>query len=45
MQPWGRCFLLMIQKKDAIKSKMSVEEGLKTKISGWILAPQNNPLK
>ena len=38
-------FFLMIPKKDAIKSKMSVEEGLKTIISGGILAPQNNPLK
>jgi len=38
-------FFLMIPKKDAIKSEMSVEEGLKTIISGGLLAPKQNPLK
>ena len=38
-------FFLMIPQKDAINSKMSVEEGLKTIISGGLLAPKENPLK
>ena len=38
-------FFLMIPKKDAIKSNMSVEDGLKTIISGGLLAPKLNPLK
>ena len=35
----------MIPKKDAIESNMSVEDGLKTIISGGLLAPKLNPLK
>ena len=38
-------FFLMIPKEDAIKSNMSVEDGLKTIISGGLLAPKLNPLK
>ena len=38
-------FFLMIPKDDAIKSNMSVEDGLKTIISGGLLAPKLNPLK
>ena len=38
-------FFLMIPKKDAIKSNMSVEDGVKTIISGGLLAPKFNPLK
>ena len=38
-------FFLMIPKEDVIKSNMSVEDGLKTIISGGLLAPKLNPLK
>ncbi len=38
-------FFLMIPKEDTIKSNMSVEDGLKTIISGGLLAPKLNPLK
>ena len=38
-------FFLMIPKEDAIKSNMSVEEGLKTIISGGLIAPKLNPLE
>ena len=38
-------FFLMIPKKDVIESNMSVEDGLKTIISGGLLAPKLNPLK
>jgi len=38
-------FFLMIPKEDAIESNMSVEDGLKTIISGGLLAPKLNPLK
>ena len=38
-------FFLMIPKEDAIRSNMSVEDGLKTIISGGLLAPKLNPLK
>ena len=37
-------FFLMIPQSDTIKTGMSVEEGLKTIISGGILAPKINPL-
>jgi Uncharacterized conserved protein len=37
-------FFLMIPQSDAIKSGMSVENGLKTIISGGLLAPKENPL-
>ena len=37
-------FFLMIPQSDAIKSGMSVENGLKTIISGGLLAPKKNPL-
>jgi len=37
-------FFLMIPQSDTIKSGMSVENGLKTIISGGLLAPKNNPL-
>ena len=37
-------FFLMIPQSDAIPTGMSVEEGLKTIISGGLLAPQDNPL-
>ena len=38
-------FFLMIPKEDTIKSNMSVEDGLRTIISGGLLAPKLNPLK
>ena len=38
-------FFLMIPQSDTIKTGMSVEEGLKTIISGGLLAPKDNPLK
>ena len=37
-------FFLLIPKSDAIPTGMSVETGLKTIISGGILAPKKNPL-
>lgn len=37
-------FFLMIPQADAIPTGMSVEEGLKTIISGGLLAPEKNPL-
>ena len=37
-------FFLIIPKKDTLPSGMSVEDGLKTIISGGILAPKINPL-
>ena len=37
-------FFLMIPQSDTIKSGMSVENGLKTIISGGLLAPKKNPL-
>ena len=37
-------FFLMIPQSDTIKSGMSVENGLKTIISGGLLAPKENPL-
>ena len=37
-------FFLMIPQKDTIPTGMSVEEGLKTIISGGLLAPEENPL-
>jgi uncharacterized membrane protein len=37
-------FFLMIPQKDTISTGMSVEKGLKTIISGGLLAPKENPL-
>ena len=37
-------FFLMIPQSDAIPTGMTVEEGLKTIISGGLLAPNENPL-
>ena len=37
-------FFLMIPQADARPTGMSVEEGLKTIISGGLLAPEENPL-
>tara|TARA_Y100001980_G_C14553316_1_gene338485 strand:- start:2498 stop:3091 length:594 start_codon:yes stop_codon:yes gene_type:complete len=37
-------FFLLIPKADSIKTGMSVEDGLKTIISGGLLAPDRNPL-
>lgn len=37
-------FFLMIPQKDTISTEMSVEKGLKTIISGGLLAPKKNPL-
>ena len=37
-------FFLMIPRADTIPTGMSVEEGLKTIISGGMLAPEENPL-
>lgn len=37
-------FFLMIPKSDTISTGMTVEEGLKTIISGGLLAPNKNPL-
>jgi uncharacterized membrane protein len=34
----------MIPQADAVPTGMSVEEGLKTIISGGLLAPEENPL-
>ena len=38
-------FFLMIPQSDTIPTGMSVEEGLKTIISGGLLAPDKNPLR
>tara|TARA_B100001559_G_scaffold136000_1_gene114161 strand:+ start:122 stop:715 length:594 start_codon:yes stop_codon:yes gene_type:complete len=38
-------FFLMIPQSDTIQTGMSVEEGLKTIISGGLLAPDKNPLR
>lgn len=37
-------FFLMIPKKDTVPTEMSVENGLKTIISGGMIAPEENPL-
>ena len=37
-------FFLLVPQSDSVKTGMSVEEGLKTIISGGLLAPQQNPL-
>ena len=37
-------FFLLIPQADSIKTDMSVEDGLKTIISGGLLAPAKNPL-
>lgn len=37
-------FFLMIPQADTVSTGMSVEEGLKTIISGGLLAPEQNPL-
>lgn len=37
-------FFLIIPQSDTVPTGMSVEEGLKTIISGGLLAPENNPL-
>ena len=37
-------FFLLIPQADSIKTGMSVEDGLKTIISGGLLAPAKNPL-
>lgn len=37
-------FFLMIPQADAVSTGMSVEDGLKTIISGGLLAPEKNPL-
>ncbi len=37
-------FFLMIPQADAVPTGMSVEDGLKTIISGGMLAPEENPL-
>ena len=37
-------FFLLIPQSDSIKTGMSVEDGLKTIISGGLLAPEKNPL-
>jgi uncharacterized membrane protein len=37
-------FFIMIPQADAVPTGMSVEEGLKTIISGGLLAPEENPL-
>ena len=37
-------FFLMIPQVDAVPTRMSVEDGLKTIISGGMLAPKENPL-
>jgi uncharacterized membrane protein len=37
-------FFLMIPAKDTVPTGMTVEEGLKTIISGGMLAPEKNPL-
>ena len=37
-------FFLLVPQSDSVKTGMSVEDGLKTIISGGLLAPQRNPL-
>ena len=37
-------FMLIVKKSDVIESKMNVEEGLKTIISGGMVAPEINDL-
>ena len=37
-------FFLLIPQADSVKTGMSVEDGLKTIISGGLLAPSKNPL-
>ena len=37
-------FMLIINKKNVIESKMSVEEGLKTIISGGMVSPEINDI-
>ena len=37
-------FFLLVPQSDSVKTGMSVEDGLKTIISGGLLAPQQNPL-
>ena len=37
-------FMLIVKKSDVIESKMNVEEGLKTIISGGMVAPEVNDL-
>ena len=37
-------FFLLVPQSDSIKTGMSVEDGLKTIISGGLLAPEKNPL-
>ena len=37
-------FFLLVPQSDSVKTGMSVEEGLKTIISGGLLAPEQNPL-
>ena len=37
-------FFLLVPQSDSVKTGMSVEEGLKTIISGGLLAPKQNPL-
>ncbi len=37
-------FFLMIPQADTVATGMSVEDGLKTIISGGLLAPNENPL-
>jgi uncharacterized membrane protein len=36
--------MLIVKKSDVIESKMNVEEGLKTIISGGMVAPEINDL-
>ena len=38
-------FMLIIKKNNAIESNMSVEEGLKTIISGGMVSPEINDIK
>ena len=37
-------FFLLVPQSDSVKTGMSVEDGLKTIISGGLLAPEKNPL-
>lgn len=37
-------FFLLVPQSDSVKTGMSVEDGLKTIISGGLLAPEQNPL-
>ena len=40
----SRTFCVCVKKKDTIKTKMTIDEGLKIIISGGMLAPEKNEI-